>query len=510
MNNWAKYLMILLVIALGWLSSQQIDLTNSDLGRHLINGREAWKTGVVFLTNEFSYTYPNYPFVNHHWGSGVIFYLVHRMFGFGGLSVLLVIVNLAIAGIVIDLIRRYGKWEWGLISGIIFLPLIVYRAEIRPEIFSSLLWVVFLWVLWRWRNGEIGNKWLLILVGLQWLWVNLHIYFIFGWMMIGLFWLDTMIRWKTVKAKMRWWISSVLVAGILVCLYNPMGLNGLIEPFKINTDRGYRVLEEQTVWFVQQIIPLPVLPYFYLAVGLFVIGWLLRLLQPKDGVKRWSLWQIMISVVILILSFVMIRNFTIFGWIGWVLTAISLSWWQLPSFSKENRMYFWGSLLGLSLLTVLILNNNYWMSKQRIGLGLIANNEASAEFYIKNELSGPIFNNYDIGSYLTYTLYPKEKVFVDNRPEAYPAEWFRNIYIPMQENNSVWQEQLTKYDFNVIFFNRLDLTPWAQQFLGERIKDEEWVPVFVDDQTIIFVRRAAINLPVIYQYGLPKEMFNVK
>jgi hypothetical protein len=243
---------------------------------------------------------------------------------------------------------------------------------------------------------------------------------------------------------------------------------------------------------------------------LFVLGWILKLLQPKDEVKRWSLWQIMLSCVILVLSFVMIRNFTIFGWIGWVLTAFNLSSWQLPKVSKENRLYFWGGLLGLSLLTVLILNNNYWMSKQRIGWGLVAENESSAEFYKNHGLIGPIFNNYDIGSFLTYELYPKEKVFVDNRPEAYPADWFRNVYIPMQENNNVWQEQLSKYDFNVIFFNRQDLTPWAQKFLVERVKDDEWVPVFVDDQTIIFVRRAAINLPVIYQFGLPKSMFNVK
>jgi hypothetical protein len=128
----------------------------------------------------------NFPFVNHHWGSGIIFYLVHRTFGFSGLSLLLVVINLAIAGVAIDLIRRYGKWEWGLLSGIIFLPLIVYRAEIRPEIFSSLLWLVFLWVLWRWRQGEIGNKWLVGLIGLQWLWVNLHIYFIFDLMYIAI------------------------------------------------------------------------------------------------------------------------------------------------------------------------------------------------------------------------------------------------------------------------------------------------------------------------------------
>jgi hypothetical protein len=106
-------------------------------------------------------------------------------------------------------------------------------------------------------------------------------------------------------------------------------------------------------------------------------------------------------------------------------------------------------------------------------------------------------------------LYPKEKVFVDNRPEAYPKEFFENTYIPMQEKEEKWQEELKKNKFNAIYFYRLDYTPWAQTFLISRVKDPAWAPVFVDNKTILFLYRNEINSNIIKKYEIPKEVFNV-
>ena len=99
---------------------------------------------------------------------------------------------------------------------------------------------------------------------------------------------------------------------------------------------------------------------------------------------------------------------------------------------------------------------------------------------------------------------------MDNRPEAYPKEFFSQIYIPMQENNDVWKKELEKEKFNVIYFDRLDYTPWSQRFLIERVKDIEWAPVYVDAETIIFLKRNEKNKNVIDKYELPQSMFSIK
>ncbi|MBL8012248.1 MAG: hypothetical protein JNN05_00225, partial [Candidatus Omnitrophica bacterium] len=117
--------------------------------------------------------------------------------------------------------------------------------------------------------------------------------------------------------------------------------------------------------------------------------------------------------------------------------------------------------------------------------------------------------NYDIGGYLIFYLYPRIKVFVDNRPEVYTISFFRDKYIPMQENNDVWKKMDGQYGFNMIIFYRHDLTPWGQNFLVSRIQDSQWAPVFVDMFCIIFLKRNEQNHSVIERFELPRNMFAV-
>src|SRR3989304_8360126 len=58
-----------------------------DLGRHLITGEIILKTHSVPKTNLFSYTYPNFPFVNHHWLSEVFYSITFSKLGFNGLLI---------------------------------------------------------------------------------------------------------------------------------------------------------------------------------------------------------------------------------------------------------------------------------------------------------------------------------------------------------------------------------------------------------------------------------------
>src|SRR3989344_8131452 len=89
-------------IAIGFLSLflilfsfHTINLPTADIGRHIMNGKiflQSAEYGVskadILYTNFFSYTHPDFPFINHHWLSGVVIYLLFSLFGFGGLSII--------------------------------------------------------------------------------------------------------------------------------------------------------------------------------------------------------------------------------------------------------------------------------------------------------------------------------------------------------------------------------------------------------------------------------------
>src|SRR3989338_3466441 len=90
--NWTKLLLIFsFIIFLGSLLLRQESAITQDLGRHLrlgemiVSGGEARQCAL--FTNCLTYTYPDYQFINHHWGSEVIFYIIHKWGGFIGIII---------------------------------------------------------------------------------------------------------------------------------------------------------------------------------------------------------------------------------------------------------------------------------------------------------------------------------------------------------------------------------------------------------------------------------------
>ncbi|PJE69283.1 hypothetical protein COU96_00565, partial [Candidatus Shapirobacteria bacterium CG10_big_fil_rev_8_21_14_0_10_38_14] len=64
------FLLGFLVIFLAYF--HQLDDFDQDLGRHIKLGEIIWQTKKVPVMNLFSYTHPDFPTLDHHWGSQVI------------------------------------------------------------------------------------------------------------------------------------------------------------------------------------------------------------------------------------------------------------------------------------------------------------------------------------------------------------------------------------------------------------------------------------------------------
>jgi len=128
---------------------------------------------------------------------------------------------------------------------------------------------------------------------------------------------------------------------------------------------------------------------------------------------------------------------------------------------------------------------------------------------MNNQLHGPIFNNYNIGSYLAYRLYPKEKVFVDTRPEAYPAAFFQHVYLPMLTHFPNFQATEKKYNFNTIIYGYKNGLPNDVGLLRYLMQNNDWKLVYVDGNTIIFVKNVPRNEGVIQKYAMTDDTFRL-
>ena len=150
---------------------------SQDLGRHLKLGEIILKTRRVPVTNFFSFTSPNFPFINHHWLSEVIFYLISRIFGLNALLILKVGLIIGTVAILIKIAIKKSGVVSGIISGLIFALLLIERNDIRPEIFAYFFFSVILYLL---LDGLKNSKVIYLLPIIMLLWINIHISFVFG------------------------------------------------------------------------------------------------------------------------------------------------------------------------------------------------------------------------------------------------------------------------------------------------------------------------------------------
>jgi hypothetical protein len=74
------------------------------------------------------------------------------------------------------------------------------------------------------------------------------------------------------------------------------------------------------------------------------------------------------------------------------------------------------------------------------GVGAAPTTLEPIEFIKGNDLQGPILNDTDIGSYLTFYLYPEERVFADNRfSDAYTNAFLEQEYQGLFTNEETWK-----------------------------------------------------------------------
>ena len=501
----------LIVLVYGFYLAHQVDLTVGDLGRHLKNGQLFIENGLIPKINLYSYAYPDYPFINHHWGTGVVFYAIERLGGFAGLSVAFIAVSMVTFWIFINLATKYSSFAIAAPIAVIVLPILITRHEARPELFSYLFSGLFLQLLWGYKYGRLGFRWLFILPILEIFWVNLHIYFFIGVVLIAVYLLESVVSFLTKKKpQVRGEIAGltvVLLLTILAACLNPAGISGVIYPFFILNEYGVPVIENYSVGAILRagynFLPLI---YFVIIFSLISLSWVYAVIKNRSSL---SLGNFLLSAFFFAMAWSAIRNFAFFAYFALPLAAVNLK----NLLGEEDKTSLSPSILKVSVALIgivfvlIMINPAYFVSSNRgrVGIGLEEANGAAAEFLRKEKIQGPIFNNFDVAGYLVYYLFPGLRVFVDNRPEAYPVRFFTDIYFPMQSDETKWADTSHDYGFNVIVFNYRERSARGEQFIVRRVLDPMWAPVYLDKNIIILAKRDGPNQPVIAKYELPKE-----
>ena len=311
-------LLVALLFCLALLHfAERTNFAIADLGRHLKNGELFATEGRVLAVNGYSYTHPDYPAICHHWLSGYIFYRLWQAGNFFGLSLIYTGLLLTTFAIFWITALRLSSASLALLCAVLMLPLAACRTAIRPEGLSLLFLAGDFFLLMEFRQNRLRRPWLWMVPALQVIWVNCHIFFFLGLVLVGLFALDAVVSEGWAR-KCRTLTVTGLVA-VVASLLNPFGVRGLAEPFHIFHSYGYAIAENQPVWFVIRRFPQnPLFPYFLALLVVTVALVMARFLRERN-------WRVVFLPGALLAVFGLLAATTVRAMAMWALIALPVT-----------------------------------------------------------------------------------------------------------------------------------------------------------------------------------------
>lgn len=443
---------------------------DADLWWHLRAGQTMIEQGRILLTDIFSYTRPGVSWVNAFWVSEI---LLSALYSLGGYFALTIFVALTGAATFYILSRRINGNPF--INAFTLILAAIAAAPIwgpRPQILS--FFIVAL--LDSWLANKRPHWWFPILFAL---WANLHGGWIWGFLLLAAHITGNIISlyfqpesradiWKETRSLLLWTTVSVLAIGL-----NPNGIAIWKLPFQ-QVDVSMQIQE----WLSPDFHRVDFHPFLWMI-------FLLLLFSPFA--PKPTAWGQIIKVLgFSYLTFVAQRNIAIAA----IVTVPLLADWMnaaLQTLTKDARIKprrelplplrtFINAVLGISLIAA-ALGNAYLASLPE---KVEKNYPTAAIQWIKtNHPKGQMFNSYNWGGYLLWTL-PEYPVFIDGRADMYDTELiqqWQNVVNAEEDAQSI----LDEWNVNFIL-----LEPhWS---IVKTLQSHGWQTAFEDDQAIILVR----------------------
>jgi hypothetical protein len=183
-------------------------------------------------------------------------------------------------------------------------------------------------------------------------------------------------------------------------------------------------------------------------------------------------------------------------------TPILIRWWvRAVPLSLGPRIAVWANAaLAIALVPlwwILIFRNPVY----EVGLGEKEGKFPSAAvgFIEAERPRGNIFNSIGFGGYLMWNL-PGTRVFIDGRVPVYPREFYRR-YIDAHTNEPSWEAVQAEYAPQVAVLEYLtDLIGKERMPVLEA--GDEWVLVFWDRVSKVYVKRGESNARLVSEQGL--------
>ena len=391
--------------------------------------------------------------------------------------------------------RRAGNFYLGILAALAPVPVLTLFAADRPALVTFALVAVFVVILDSYVSGGRA-VWLGMLIPLHIVWANSHGGFFLGWGVLAAYSVGAW-RLPSERRKPLW-----LAAGLCVLL---SGLNpndfGILEVLP-----AYResYLTSTLIEWKRPFLWGP--PYSY---NLLLYSTAAAMVLARRKVR---LSDVLLFAAFGSASLMAFRNIVFVAFLAPVLLA-TYAWpllaTKLPPLPA--RLVRLPMLLGLAGLLV------YQASAG--GLYQLRAAEwkfpkGAAEFLRRNQIIDPIFNSYEYGGYLIWSLWPQQRTFIDGRAlsETVYKDYAKIIHIKGSagaKGKELRTRLLDRYNVQFVVTNAFEFASGVIYPLVLALSAPsypEWALVYEDAQALVFARDVSRNRPLIDRHRLDKSV----
>ena len=460
---------------------------------HLAGGLWSLDNHAVPLKEFFSFTRGGAPWLNHEWGAGVFFALFTLVFGGFGLVVLKLLLlfgTLYLTGRSVQLlsVSKRIPYEALFVTAFLLLP----RLQNRPHLFSCFFLAILIHEMIVLERGQLSRiRWALLAVVFL-VWTNVHWGVLLAFGLLGLFTLGKWIESKKFPSS----LSCLVLVAALMMLANPFTYQVFTFPFDHLEMRN--IMQGTMEWRSPLHMPWRGQWAYQVLFVLMLLNWFLVLLKTY----RFQFSRTLIFLPVTYLALAHNRYIDLF-----VLTCLPFICQRLEEKAGRIPRLLGQMVFAVALLVALIWHGckiTRWMRDDFAKSGWVApayNFSHGSAFIADNFRYDHVFHHFELGGYL---MLEGVKVFMDGRTPIYGDEFFGE-YLRALNEWPVFQNLVADWDIGVVWL----IYPYQETNLPyQLIQSGNWVPVYKDDLSIIFIDKRSSHADILKKTENGKKLFS--
>jgi hypothetical protein len=464
-----------------------VPMDETDLFFNLRLGEIVLTTGHVPTENLLSFTYPQATDVNLAWLFQILLALVHRL---GGIPGTVVLKTGFVVGSWLVLYRVAVRRGAHPAAAALLLALAAWSAEPRfverPHLVTFLGLALLLLAIERAESGRSRLLWLALPAGLAW--ANANSCFFLASSLLALYALGAWLDGQTAAARRA---LTVALALLPIVFATPSGVHALSyigNHFRMPTLRPlqeYRCAQ----WPLDG-------PYFFLLAGL-ALATVLPMAMRR--LPRLVPWRVLLPCVALgILGGLRIRFVAEFSMLAGPALAVAVSRLAPQLSAVWARAVTAALLVGLTAAPRIAAAA---AGERVFDIGLEADlvPVSAVDFVEQHGLRERMYNDLEVGSYLTWRGWPQYRVFQDPRINGYP-DAFHAILRRPDLSRAEFQALLDRFGVRSALITYPAVNP-----RGALFDPASWALVYRATDALVFVRRsepcALPEIPLTFAYS---------